>query len=546
MIQQKKVRSTLLFLLCCSAYGVILSMLFHLQILRRTYYSSLGKQQYAMHVTLQPPRAPIYDYHGKAVAINAECLSAFILPQEITQHDRLAQFLKRYFKQAFERWKLAEHKYFMFIKRRLKPQESALIKAFGVDDIKIVAEPCRYYPADTMGTILGITDIDNNGLFGIELLCDKQLKGEPSSYTLERDARSGHFYFNKITNIQGHDGIPAYLTIDSELQFLVYQELKEAIESFHAKEGGVIIVDPTTGEIRASASYPDFNPNETEHLVQEYTKNFLFTQCYEVGSVIKVFLAMAALEEGVITPDELIDCENKRTTSIEGMKVNTTPGSERGLVSFSEVIQKSNNIGVAKVALRLGSKLFDYYKRLGFMNKTTINFPGEQTGFISNPSEWSKRSIISLSFGYEIRTTMAQLAQAFSLIAQNGHPVTLTLFKQSKPRVLQPAIFSTKTIENIKDILTNTVLAGTARRARIKGYRVMGKTGTANLVELGSYQENKNIFTFSGIIEKDNYQRVIVTYIKEIESKRPRYASTVVAPLFDQIAEKMLIHDKMI
>lgn len=546
MIQQKKIRSTILFLTCCVAYAVILFMLFYLQIIRRSYFSTLGKQQYAVRVTLQPPRAFIYDYVGKPIAINAECLSAFILPQEIENQDRLARFLKRYFRQAFERWQSGEHKYFMFIKRRLKPQELALIKALGIDDIKIVAEPCRYYPAETMGTILGITDIDNRGLFGVELLCEEQLRGSSSSYMLERDARSGHFYFNKVTDVQGHDGSPVNLTIDSDLQFLVYQELQDSIQSFHAKEGGVIIVDPTTGEIRASVSWPDFNPNETEHLIQEHTKNFLFTQCYEVGSVIKVFLAMAALEEGVVTPDELIDCENKRTTTIDGMKVNTVPGSVRGSITFSEVIQKSNNIGVAKVALRLDTNLYDYYKRFGFAHKTAVNFSGEQAGFISDPTTWSKRSIISLSFGYEIRTTMAQLAQAFSLIAQNGHPVNLTMFKRNKPVQIYPAVFSSNTIEQIKDILTKTVLEGTARRARIKGYRVMGKTGTANLVELGHYNENKNLFTFSGIIEKDNYRRVIITYIKEIESKVQQYASTVVVPLFDHVAEKMLIHDKVI
>ena len=434
----------------------------------------------------------------------------------------------------------------MFVKRRLKQQELALIKALALDDIKIVAEPCRYYPLESLGTILGITDIDNHGLFGVELLFDQQLRGISSTYTLERDARSGHFYFNKVTNVQGQDGKPVTLTIDSDLQFLAYQELKDAVELFHAKEGGVIIVDSVTGEIRACASWPDFNPNESDHIVQEYTKSYPFTQCYEVGSVIKVFLAMAALEAGVVTPDELIDCENKPTTYVDSMKINTVVESVRGVISFAEVIEKSNNIGVAKIALRLGSKLYDYYQRFGFARKTAVNFPGEQTGFITDPAHWSKRSVVSLSFGYEIRTTMVQLAQAFSLIAQAGYPVTLSLVKQIQPVQVRTPVFSKKTLEQIKDILTKTVLEGTARRARIKGYRVMGKTGTANLIEHGHYNEHKNLFTFSGIIEKDNYRRVIVTYLKEIESKTPQHASTVAVPLFDHVAEKMLIHDKII
>jgi len=543
MIKQKKMRSVLLFFLCFLAYAVIIANLFYIQILRQSFFVNLGKQQYAVTVSVQPPRAPIYDCNGKPVAINADCLSAFILPHQIEHKERLVQFLKQYFPAAFERWQINKHKYFMFVKRHLKPHELMVIQAQNIDDIKFVTEPCRYYPEQTLGTLLGITDIDNNGLFGIELLCDEQLRGSPTICKLERDARSGHFYFNKITDVHGTDGKPVHLAIDSELQFLVYQELKDAIENFHAKEGGVIIVDPVTGEIKTSVSWPDFNPNKSEQLIQEHTKNFPFTQCYEVGSVIKVFSATAALEEGVVTPDELIDCEGKKTAYIDGMKVNTV--SAHGVIPFTEVIQKTNNIGTAKVAMRVGTKLYDYYRRFGFAQKTAVNFPGEQPGFISHPDTWSKRSIISLSFGYEIRTTIAQLAQAFALIAHDGCPVSLTLVKRDIV-TKQPPVFSNQTIEQIRDILVKTVLEGTAHHARIKGYRVMGKTGTANLIENGRYNENKNLFTFSGIVEKGSYRRVIVAYIREIESKRQHYASTVAAPLFERVAEKMLIHDKVI
>jgi len=238
------------------------------------------------------------------------------------------------------------------------------------------------------------------------------------------------------------------------------------------------------------------------------------------------------------------------------MKINTVRESVQGIIPFSTVIQKSNNIGTAKVAMRVGTKLYDYYRRFGFARKTAVNFPGEQPGFITPPERWSKRSIISLSFGYEIRTTMAQLAQAVGLIAQNGQPITLNLIKSAliKSALIKsaknseelPTMFSKKTMEQIQDILTKTVTDGTARRARIKGYRVMGKTGTANLIDHGRYNEHKNLFTFSGIIEKDGYKRVIVAYIKEIESPHGQHASTVAVPLFEQVAEKMLIHDKMI
>jgi cell division protein FtsI (penicillin-binding protein 3) len=545
-MQQKKIRATLLFFVFLVVYLVIIANLFYLQVMQRSFFTTLGKQQYAVTVAVQPPRAVIYDCVNKPVAVNAECLSAFILPQQLEHPERVQSFLQRYFPLAYDRWRQNKHKYFMFIKRRLKPQELAVIKARGGDDIKIVAEPCRYYPVEAMGTIVGLTDIDNHGLLGVELLFDQQLGGTPSICRLERDARSGHFYFNKITDIQGREGAPVYLTIDSSLQFLAYQELCDAVQNFHAKEGGVIIVDPMTGEIKVSVSWPNFNPNEADHLNQEHAKNYPFTQCYEVGSAIKTFSAIAALEDGVVKPDELIDCEGKESAIVEGMKINTVVESIRGIIPFSEVIEKSNNIGTAKVAMRLGAKLYDYYMRFGFTQKTAVHFPGEQAGFITPPGRWSKRSIISLSFGYEIRTTIAQLAQAFCLIAQHGRPVKLSLIKLTTNSGQAAAVFSARTMDQIKDILTKTVLEGTARRARIKGYRVMGKTGTANTIENGRYNKHKNLFTFSGIVEKDGYQRVIVVYLKEIESVHQQHASTVAVPLFEQVAEKMLIHDKII
>jgi len=543
MNRGKKIRSVIIFLFFLALYLIILGNIFYIQIIQKPFFSNLGKQQYHVTLTTHPARALIYDGNGKPIAINAECLSAFILPNQIEAPDRLFAFLKKYFSPAFERWQRNKTKHFLYIKRRLSPSELLFIKEHAIKDIKFIKEPCRFYPSETMGTIIGITDIDNNGLFGIEQIYNDKLKGHATICTLERDARSGNFYFNKKTNVQGKEGMPAYLTIDSDLQFLAYEELKDILERFEAKEGGVVIINPITGAVLTSISYPDFDPNDTKTLQQSHTKNFPLTEGYEVGSVIKVFSAMAALEEGAVTPDEMIDCEGKRTTYIDGMKVNTV--AAHGIMPFAEVVQKTNNIGTAKVAMRIGEKLYDHYKKLGFNKKTAINFPGEHQGFITHPSRWSKRSIISLSFGYEIRVTMMQLAQAFGIIANNGRFMPLHLIKGKQSVASQP-LYSQQTIDQIKEILTNTVLKGTAHRARIKGYHVMGKTGTANLIENGKYNDKKNIFTFSGIIEKGDYKRVIVTYVKESQVKRLLYASMVAAPLFERVAEKMLIHDKII
>ena len=540
-----KLRTFFIFVCFLFIYVVILFNLYLIQILNADYFANLAHKQYNITITTQPPRAIIYDRHKNPVAVNKESLSAFILPHKIEDPKNLKYFLNKNFPSALERLNNHKNKFFMYVKRKLTPEQLQLIDMNNISDIKILTEPSRFYPIDSMGTIIGVTDIDNKGLFGIERELNKQLAGSSTTMTLEKDARSGHFYFKKETTIAGKDSQPVTLTIDSKLQFLANEELKDVISKFEAKEGAVIIINPDNGHILAMTNYPHFNPNETTNLDLELTKNCALTNSYEFGSVMKVFVALAALDEGVVTPDELIDCENVKQTKVDGMSFTTLFSA--GLIPFSEVVEKSNNIGMVKVAKRLGPKLYDHYLRMGFGKKTGLGLGGEVNGFINHPTKWSKRSIISLSFGYEITATLLQLARAFGIIANNGYEVTpqLILKENDTTKTYPKRLYDEKVIDQIKAIMQNTVTKGTAKKAAIKGYKIMGKTGTANLVIDGTYNTSKNIYSFVGIIEKDNYKRVIATYVKESPQKG-LYSSLIVVPLFEQIAEKLLIHDKII
>ena len=545
MTSDKKLRTTIIFLIFAAAYSIILINLCYLQILHQNFFSTLGKQQYNVSITMNPPRAMIYDCNNKPIAINTECLSAFILPRNLEQPEQLTLFLSHYFPDALQRWHAHKNKYFVYIKRRLAPHEIALIEKQAIQDIHLLKEPCRFYPFQSMSTVLGTTSIDNNGLGGIELMFDAQLRGAPTTCTLQRDARSGHFYFNKKLQHYGHEGATVQLTIDSDLQFFAHEELKHSVDEWQAMEGGVVIIDPTSGALITSTCLPDFNPNEQLTNDIKTSKNRTFTESYEFGSIIKPFAAMAALQAGVVTPDELVDCENKTEAIINGFKLTTV--HPNGIVPFTDVIVHSNNFGMVKIISRVGTPLYDYYQKLGFMHKTPINFPGQQTGFITPPAQWSRRSIVSLSFGYESRVTAIQLAQAFGLIANDGKPVTLHLIKGHLPNINTQPFFSNKTIEQMRAMLTKTVQEGTARRARIKGYTIMGKTGTAKLIEHGCYSKSKNLYSFAGIIEKGDYKRVIVVYIHSVNvPHHALHADHVAVPLFERIAEKMLIHDKII
>lgn len=589
MIQSFKFRSTIVFFIFVALYAAVGVNLYFIQIKHHDFYKKLADQQYHVTITQTPLRGPIFDRSGRNyLAMNKDYIAAFILPTQLTDKKHTLSFLEKHFPHAAQRFENNKQKHFMFIKRRLSPQEIELIKTENNPDIFLLSEPGRYYPLTSASPIIGLTSIDNKGLLGVELLYNHNLAGKPTTCHLEKDARSGYYYFKKETTVQGDVGHPLHLTIDADLQFLVQEAVQQTVDKFSASQAAVIIMDPNNGEIISMLSYPYFDPNNPHMAHSENFKNKIITDAHELGSVMKVCAALAALEEGVVTPDELIDCKGCLTTQIDGRTINTVQA--HGIIPFSDVIALSNNIGIAIVAKRLGTSLYDHYKKLGFGCKTGIKFPGENTGFLNPPELWSKQSIISLSYGYEVSMTLLQLASAFSIIA-TGYKVTPVLIR-SNPSIHSPTLhygehsgradeninscekkeknnslpplalsvlrssakenvskgkklYSDSTRDTIKNILEKTTLYGTARKAAIKGYRVMSKTGTANMLIDGTYNPDKNIYTCAGIVEKDNYQRVIVTFVKEAQQKNI-YASTVAVPLFESVAERMLIHDKVI
>lgn len=539
-------RLNILFCILLIPFAAIIANLYTLQIHKNSYFRAMAEQQYGSTITIKPPRALIFDRNNVPLVVNVQQTSAFITPNNLKEAEKTKAFLKKYYPQAFERFdRYSKNKnHFMYIKRNLTKEELEIIAQNNLADIHFIKEPSRYYPHQAFAAIIGMTDIDNNGLLGLESIYNQQLGGKSSQYHLEQDARSGHLYFDKQTKIEGNDGTPITLTLDSTLQFLAFDELQDTLEKTHARDGAVLIMDPNNGEILAMVQSPLFDPNNREAIDLEITKNKMVTEAYELGSVMKIFLALAALEEGVVTPDDIIDCENRKYAFISGMRIGTH--HEHGKITFSEVIELSNNIGTSKVALKLGNKLYDHLIRCGLGQETGLNFPGEQNGFVNPPSNWSKRSVFSLSFGYEIRLTLLQLARAFAMLANGGILITPQLIKSNTkaPQKTEP-LYSQKTLDQLREMLKKAVTQGTARRAKIEGYETMGKTGTACVLVDGKYSMDRNIFTFAGLVERGDYKRVIVTFVREVP-KKDATASTVTVPLFERIAKKMLIHDKVI
>ncbi|MGZ6254692.1 MAG: peptidoglycan D,D-transpeptidase FtsI family protein [Candidatus Chromulinivorax sp.] len=534
------VRSFFVGIIFSFLYVIIIIHLYTMQIQQQEFYKNLGEKQYNTTITTLPNRAHIFDRHGTPVAINKESYAAFLLPKQIHQKKEITEFIKQNFPTVLDRLEQSWDKNFFFIARRLTSEQHALITSANLSDIHILQEPSRFYPYQCLSTIIGITDIDNQGILGLEQQYNETLQGSATTHTLKKDARSNYFYFEKELTVQGKESQAITLTVDADLQFKITEILQNHVEELQAKEGAAIIINPDTGEIYAMASYPTFDPNNTQNLDIQTTKNRPASQAFETGSVIKTFSALAALDLQVTNLDEMIDCQNTKETKVDGIRVRTV--QPHGTISFKEVVQFSNNIGTVKVIKRIGEKLYDYYKLLGFGQPTGLNFPGEQVGFVNPPKKWSAYSIISLSFGYEITVTLLQLARALSIVYNGGYLITPTLIKQTQyPAHQGQPLLKEKTRTDIDAILQGCVQLGSGVRAQIPGYKITGKTGTANILENGIYNEDKHLNTFIGYVEKDDYKRVITVYVKE--SKKAAYSSIISAPLFKKIAQAMIIHD---
>lgn len=521
-------------------YGVVIANLYVLQIKQTLFFKDLGEKQYNVTVHTLPARALIYDRFNRLVAVNKDSMAAFILPKTLKDKDATLKFLKQYFPASYDRFDQNKNKNFMFVKRNLSEQEMDLIKKSEIVDINLLKESSRFYPYQCLGTILGITDIDNQGLFGIEALYDKRLQGTPTTYQLKKDAKSHHFYFGKETKEQGVDGQSIQLTIDADLQFQAQSILDRAVQKCGALEAGALIMNPDTGEILSMVSYPYFDPSNIKDLDMETTKCRPVTNCFESGSVIKIFGALAALQEGVTTLEEQIDCENTKETKLDNLRIRTVYPD--GVISFLEVMQRSNNIGTVKVMKRLSTDLYDYYKLVGFGDMTGLQFPGEQKGFVNHPDNWSAYSIQSLSYGYEITVSLLQLARAMSLIVNGGYLIKPRLLMDQSIEKSGPLI-SEQTVQDMKKILQSVIEQGSGKLAQVPGYTVYGKTGTANILINGKYDEDRHFYSFVGALQKENFKRVICCYVKD--SSKATYASMITAPVFKELVEALILQEAM-
>jgi cell division protein FtsI (penicillin-binding protein 3) len=420
---------------------------------------------------------------------------------------------------------------FVYLKRQLPPDQAEKIVELGVPGVFLQREYRRYYPAgDVMAHLIGFTDVDDKGQEALELAFDPDLTGKAGTRRVIKDRR-GRIIEDVDSIRKPQDGAKITLSIDARIQYLAFRELRNAVLEHRAKAGGIVVLDARTGEVLAMANLPSYNPNNRGKLDPKRTRNRAVTDLFEPGSTLKPFTASAALEAGLFKPETVIQTAPGYLTIGNRTIHDAHP---QGALTVSQVIQKSSNVGAAKMALSLPAEnMWTLFRQVGFGAVPASGFPGEVAGKLRAYATWKPIEQATMSYGHGISVSLLQLARAYTVFANDGEVVPLTLIKREAPvervRVLKP-----QTAQAVRAMLELAVLpGGTAPKAQISGYRVGGKTGTAHKLEGRTYA-NKYVSSFIGLAPASNPRLIVAVMIDE-PSAGQYYGGTVAAPVFSQV-----------
>lgn len=533
-------------------FAIVLFRLFTLQVLQAAELTVKAERQHRKAVTVEGERGAIYDRLGKVLAINVEVPSVFGVPASLDDPSAVARDLGRVLHVRVDEIekKLKQERSFVWIARKLDPEQGRRLEGMPLEGIGMVMEGRRFYPkGPLMSHVLGFAGMDGQGLEGIERRYDPYLRGEKQMVVLQRDAL-GRTVFPKGLNEQGPAaGHSVTLTIDEVIQYIAEKELEEAVAASGAKGGIVIVMEPRTGAILAMALTPRFDPNAVRAISSaDRWRNRVLTDVYEPGSTMKVFVAAAALEEKVMTPGTLVFGEYGRL-AVANTVIHDHDKS--GWMTFAQVLQRSSNIGMVKTALTLGdNRVHRYLRAFGFGERTEIDLPGETPGLVKEPRDWGHRSLASIAIGQEIGVTPLQLITAVSVIANGGwlmKPYVVSEIRDGGGQVVFQAVpqvrrrpISPETAQALTGILESAVLRGTGSRSAIPSYRVAGKTGTAQKVDpqTGVYSPTLFVGSFAGYVPADDPRLAILVVIDEPQAES--WGGVVAAPVFRRVAEQAL------
>lgn len=523
-----------LIILLLLGAGSLIWRIIDLNIIERDFLLAQSNARTLRTINIPAYRGMITDRFNQPLAISAQVDSIWINPQifeaSSEQLHKLANLLKIPDYKIINKAQKNSGKEFLYLKRGVSPAITEQIKDLEIPGVCFQHDYHRFYPqSDVIAHVIGFTNIDDQGQEGLELQFDSWLRGIPGKKKVIKD-RLGNVVAELDVMKQPRQGHDLPLSLDSRIQYLAYEELKNAIEECKAQSGSIVVLDVKSGEILAMANQPSFNPNHILNMKDGSYRNRAMTDLFEPGSTIKPFSIISALESGKYKSDSKID------TSPGWLNINgdiVKDEHNNGVMSLTNILEKSSDVGVAKIILSLPSRsLCDLLQRVGFGDRSATAFPGEATGVLLSHAKWYPIEQATLSFGYGISVTAIQLAQAYSILANGGQLIPPSLIKLDKlPAAKQ--IIDNEIAKQMLLMLEAVVKNGTGALAKISGYRVAGKTGTANIVGKNGYEKDHFVSSFVGIAPVTNPRLVIVVVIKDPKGKHQ--GGQVAAPVFAKV-----------
>ncbi len=555
-----RIRMALVCLLLLSGAVAVLARAHQLQVVEGSEHRSTAERQQLRDIHLAPRRGTIRDRHGAELAVSVDADSVFANPRELREAGidphlaalRLAEILG--VDQGRLEQRLRSDRLFVWVERQVTPEEAAAVTSLRLPGVATTPEARRYYPNRSLAAhILGFANVDGEGMEGIELGMNEALQGSTTSVPALRDRRGRIVFSEELLDDHASLGDDVYLTIDKTLQYVAERELALSIRTFEAAAGSIVVLDPSSGEVLAMASYPTFDPNTPSASPPSYRRFRAITDRFEPGSTIKPMTVASALAAGVLRPSEQIDCHDGRWTVVEGERP-ITDTHRYGLLTPAEILAHSSNIGSAQIGMRLGRQgLYRAFRRFGFGQTTGVPLPGEVSGTFRHHARWYERDFASIGFGQGLSVTALQLASAMAAIANGGRLMRPTLIRrvedgrgalleETTPEVRRQVV-PARTARLVSDMLTAvTSEEGTGAEAAIDGYLVAGKTGTAQMASTtgAGYDADRWLSSFVGFLPAEAPRVVIAVFIQE--PVIDHYGGVVAGPVFRRVGEAAMRH----
>ncbi len=519
---------------CIVLTGIVLeARLAQLYFIEKDFLQDQGDARTIRMERINAHRGMIRDRLGKPMAVSSPVVSLWANPKEITRNEEklrgLAEFLGVSYESFMEKIDRNQSKNFVYLRRHLPPAEARKVMAMGVSGVFEEKEYHRFYPGGEVSAhVVGFTDIDDQGQEGLELSFDEWLSGEPGKKKVLKNLH-GEIVKDLMPVKDAAPGKNLDLSVDLRLQYLAYQELKSAISHYEAASGSVVILDVPTGQVLAMVNQPSYNPNNRLNLDLATVRNRAATDEFEPGSTVKPFTVAVALQSGY-------NAESQIDTDPGFVRVGNftiRDPSNRGVLNLSQIIAKSSQVGISKLALTLNEyDVWTLFQNVGFGQSTGFGFPGERAGYLPNHRRWTDIERATFAYGYGLTVTPLQLASAYLTIASGGMRRDITLLNNVE--VNETRVLTKDVANSINLMLRAVVTEGTGSKAAIPAYQVAGKTGTVRKIGEGGYKDTQHIAFFAGMTPADAPRLVAVVLINEPQTQEYG-GGALAAPVFSRV-----------